>query len=233
MVIALADHAAAHRVLIVDDDEEGRDLLMEELRDFEIEPTTVNGPYGHDIERMLSDIKHQEPEFVICDHKLQSAGLASFYGAEVVRRLMAQEIPAMLLTMYRSTERLDLRAVRSELPVVMGRDEFRIELVPDYLDICRREITAMPVDARRPHRVLVRVDDVPVDEKPPRIDAVVPSWSPDHAVGIPFSCIDPSIWSDVRPGTYLLGDINIGAELEDELFFKNLNEIVPTPEVET
>jgi hypothetical protein len=216
----------------VDDDDQGRDDLMDELRDYDIEPFTVAGPYGQEIDRMVADIERQAPSFVICDHRLQPAGLASFFGADVVRRLVERNIPAMLLTMYQSTDRLDLRASRYALPVVMGRDEFRIARVQDYFDICRREILATPVDTRRPHRVLIRVDDIPGGAVAERIDAVIPSWSPDHAVPVPISCIDPAILGNVRKGVYLLGEVNIGAESEDELYFKNLNEIVPAPEEE-
>lgn len=221
----------AKRVLVIDDDVEGRDLLMDELRDFDIEPVTVEGPYGQDIDRMLGDIGRLQPSFVICDHKLQSAGLASFFGSEVVKRLVAEQTPAMLLTMYQSTERLDLRAVRSDLPVVMARDEFQIERVQDYFYTCLREINAVPVETRRPHRVLIRVDGVPKGEAPPRIDAVVPSWSPDRAVAIPVSSIDDRILESISAGTYLLGEVNIGAESEDELYFRNIDEIIPAPDV--
>jgi len=222
--------ALATRVLVVDDDDQGRDDLMDELRGYDIEPFTVAGPYGREIDRMIDDIAGQQPSFVICDHKLQPAGLASFYGAEVVRRLVERKIPAMLLTMYQSTDRLDLRAARYEIPVVMGRDEFRIDRVHEYFDICRREVLAVPVDTRRPHRVLIRVDDVPGGDRPERIDAVIPSWSPDHAVPIPLSCIDAGLIPELRPGVYLLGDVNIGAEAEDDLFFTNVSEIVPAPD---
>lgn len=222
--------AFANRVLVIDDDLEGRDQLMDELRDFDIEPLTVDGPYGQDINRMLGDIGRLKPSFVICDHKLQSAGLASFYGSEVVGRLLAGQMPAMLLTMYQSTERLDLRAVRSDLPVVMARDEFQVERIQDYFQTCVREINDAPVETRRPHRVLIRVDEVPENEVPPRIDAVIPSWSPDRAVAIPRSSINRGIVECIRAGTYLLGEVNIGAETEDDLYFRNIDEIVPPPD---
>ena len=222
--------ALANRVLVIDDDFEGRDQLMDELRDFDIEPLTVDGPYGQDIERMLGDIGRLQPSFVICDHKLQSAGLASFHGSEVVRRLLADHMPAMLLTMYQSTERLDLRAARSYLPVVMARDEFQIERIEDYLQTCVSEINDEPVETRRPHRVIIRVDEVPEDEFSPRIDAVIPSWSPDRAVAIPRSSIDRGIVGRIRAGTYLLGEVNIGAKTEDDLYFRNIEEIVPPPD---
>ena len=84
-------------------------------------------------------------------------------------------------------------------------------------------------DTRRLYRALICIEDVRDDDTPPRVDAIIPSWSPDYVVAIPTSCIDPQILGDIRPGTYLLGEVNIGAESEDELCFENLNEIVPPP----
>lgn len=225
----MASAAIASRVLVVDDDEQGRDDLMEELRSYDIEPITVTGPYGMDIDRMLTEIEEQDPAFVICDHKLQPANLASFSGAEVVRRLVELKRPAMLLTMYQSTDRLELRRSRRAVPIIMGRDEFRADRVQDYYQVCRLEILDMPIASRKPHRVLIRVDDVPEDEKPQRLDAVIPSWSPDHAVPVPLTCVDPMILAQIQRGTYLLGNVNIGAETEDELFFADLDQIVSPP----
>ena len=41
-------------------------------------------------------------------------------------------------------------------------------------------------------------------------------------------CISEEIIEKLCEGTYLLGDVNIGAESEEELFFKNIDEIVET-----
>lgn len=218
------------RVLVVDDDDQGRDDLIGDLQDYNFDPAMVAGAYGQDIDRMIAEILEQQPKFVICDYKLQAAGMASFFGSAVVHKLFEQKVPAMLLTMYQSTDRLDLRALRHNIPVIMGRDEFRADRILDYFEICQREVAEAPVDSRKPHRVLIRIDDVRANET--RMDAVIPSWSPDHAIPVPFACIDPKIIDQVKPGTYLLGDVNIGSDAEDELFFKNLDEIVPEPEEE-
>ena len=130
--------------------------------------------------------------------------------------------------MYESTERLRLREQRDRLPVVLGRDDFRIENIQSYLEICRNEVNDTPIRSRLPHRVIIRVDEVRRDLGPPRIDAVISSWSPDHAVSIPAACISEEIIEKLCEGTYLLGDVNIGAESEEELFFKNIDEIVET-----
>jgi hypothetical protein len=38
--------------------------------------------------------------------------------------------------------------------------------------------------------------------------------------------IAPNIRNRVRPGEYLLGDVNIGAEKEEDIYFDNVDEII-------
>lgn len=218
------------RVTVIDDDELGRDDLIDQLRDQHFEPQAVIGAFGTDIDRLLAEVRSQRPAFVICDHKLQPKGLAAFFGLDVVRRLVAARCPAMLVTMYQSPDRMALRAARHEVPVILGRDAFDPEAVAQYAEICRREIANDPVDVRRPHRTLIRVDFVDGDSG--SIDAVIPAWRPEHAVRIPPACLSEAVRTAVKPGNFLLGDVNIGARDEDDLFFKNLDERVEPKQIE-
>ncbi|WP_425982213.1 hypothetical protein [Brevundimonas sp. TWP1-2-1b1] len=223
---------AKSRVTVIDDDKLGLEALMDDLRDCDFEPMTVSGPFGTEVDRMVSEIQTQDPAFVICDHKLQPLGLAAFYGLEVVRRLVEDSRPAMLLTMYQQTSRMrmDLRASRHLIPVIMGRGDFEAEAVAKYAEVCLREIRNDPVDERRSHRSLIRVDWAEPSSE--TIDAVIGAWSPDHAITIPSSCIDPLIRPRITVGTYLMGDINVGADGEDDLYFTNVNEIVEVQDIE-
>ena len=218
------------RITVIDDDALGRDDLIDQLRDQQFEPQAVTGAFGTDIDRLLAEVRAQRPSFVICDHKLQPKGLAAFFGLDVVRRLVAAQCPAMLVTMYQSPDRLALRAARHEVPVILSRDAFDPEAVAQYVEICRREIANDPVDERRPHRTLIRVDLI--DGESGSLDAVIPAWRPEHAVRIPPSCLSKVVREAVKPGDFLLGDVNIGARNEDELFFKNLDECVKPKQIE-
>jgi len=213
------------RIAVIDDDESGRGDLMDELREYDFDPLAIIGPFGRDVDRLISEIERHNPDFVICDHKLQPRGLASFYGLEVVKRLINARRPAMLLTMFQSSDRLALREARYAVPVIMGRDAFQPTAVRDYANVCIREIAHDPVDERKPHRVLLRIDYVDPSSSSNQFEAIIPSWSPDHAVAIPETCIDPNIIRRIASGTYLLGEVNIGARSEDDLFFRNINEI--------
>lgn len=214
------------RITVVDDDPLDREALMDELRDLNFEPSAVSGPYGQDIDRLVQDVQAQGGGFVICDHRLQPSGFASFNGALVVARLLTLRVPAMLLTMYQSTNRLELRECRHAVPVIVGRANFEPEAVAQYAEVCRREIEDDPVDERKPHRVLIRVDEVRDGQIGTEIDAVVPSWRPEHAITIPGSCVAPEILQKISAGSQLLGYVNIDAPDEDDLFFKDVDELV-------
>ena len=216
------------RVMVIDDDEDGCEEIMEMLRDSNFEAQTVKGKFGNRLDLLVDEIKLRDPEFVICDNRLQPRQLAQFYGIEVVRRLVALSCPAMLLTTYASPDRLALRRSRFDVPVIVQRDNFSPERLNDYYDVCRREINKDPVDARRPHRSLIRIESVTAGEMH-QVDAIVSAWRPDHAVSIPIECISENLRDKVQSGMYLLGDVNIGAEHEDDLFFNNVNEVIDVP----
>jgi CheY-like chemotaxis protein len=225
---------ARAKITVIDDDDLVLEHLMDGLRDLNYEPMTLKDQYGNELERMVREIEAQNPDFVICDHRLQPFGLAAFHGLGVVRQLLDFKRPAMLLTMYQQTDRMrmTLRSSRHLLPVIAGRDDFEAENVARYAEIVVRELKNDPVEERRAHRTLLKVEWAEPDTGNETIDVVVNGWSPDHAVTVPAACIDPSIIGKIRTGDFLLGSINIGAEREDDLFFTRIDEIVDVGKVE-
>lgn len=225
---------ARSKITVIDDDELVLEHLMDGLRDLNYEPMTLKDQYGNELDRMVREIVEQNPDFVICDHRLQPFGLAAFNGLGVVRELLDAQRPAMLLTMYQQTDRMRmvLRSSRHLIPVIAGRDDFEPENVDRYAEIVIRELKKDPVDERRAHRTLLKVEWADPDTGNETVDVVVNGWSPDHAVTVPSACIDPAIRGKIRTGDFLLGNINIGAEREDDLFFTRIDEIVGVGEVE-
>lgn len=218
----------ASRVTVIDDDEDGREEIMDMLQDFHFAPQTVTGTFGDRLDDLIAQIEAQDPTFVICDNRLNPRQMAQFYGTAVVKALAALRRPAMLLTTYASPDRLQLRKSRFEVPVIVHRDDFEPDQLAHYFEVCWREIIDDPVDARRPHRTLIRIDAITVGPTI-QIDAVVPTWRPDHAVPVPIECFAENLRGTLAVGDYLLGDVNIGASEEDELYFHNIDEVAPPP----
>ena len=217
-------------VTVVDDDPLDREETMDQLRDFGIEPRTVGGPYGKNIDRLVADILATASPFVICDHRLQPKNLASFNGSRVIQALRATNKPAMLMTMFQSNNRLELREARADIPLVVGRGEFDVERLAAYAEICMRELADDPVDERRAHRSLIEIKDVRVSGGG-ELDVVIPNWRPDQSIILPTQCVANGLIARVEPGDFLLGDVNVGANDEDELFFRNVDEIVKAAEI--
>lgn len=214
--------AQKDRVVVIDDDDDGRDTLIDSLGDHHYEGVSIVGRYGNDIDRLLHEIEASNPRFVICDHRLTAKQYATFNGLQVVERLIGLKRPAMLLTTYQEPERIALREARCRVPVIKGRDRFSVDEVPALFDIVCSEIAQEPVASRRPHRVLLRVEAV----RDADIDVVVPSWNRDHAFVLTKRSLGDKVRGVVKDGDYLLGDVNIGATAEDELYFAKVDQIV-------
>lgn len=210
------------RVAVIDDDDDGRDTIIDLLGEQNYTGVAITGRFGNDIERLLNEIETADPRFVICDHRLTAKQFASFNGLQVVEELIARKRPAMLLTTFQDPDRIVLRAARPRVPVIKGRDGFKIEEVSFLCDVVSKEIANEPVTSRKPHRVLLRVEAVRDNE----IDVVVPSWNRNHAFVLPKSILGMSVRGAVKDRDYLLGDINIGATSEEELYFANVDEII-------
>lgn len=209
-------------VAVIDDDIDGRETIVDQLEEWNYEAVPIVGPFGSRIDRLIAEVEAINPGFVICDNRLTAKQYASFDGIQVVERLIEAKRPAMLLTQYQETDRVALRLARSRIPVIKARDNFWIEEVDSLHDVVRREIDKSPVASRKPHRVLLRVEAV----RPGDVDVVVPSWNAQHALAVPKQLLSRRVRDTVNAGDYLLGEVNIGALTEDELFFDNVDEIV-------
>src|SRR3546814_12408332 len=93
-----SDVCSSDLVTVIDDDEDGCDEIMDLLREFNYEPIAVTGQYDNRIDDMVAAIESQDPDFVICDNRLQPRQMAQVYGVPVVKQLIKLHRPAMLLT---------------------------------------------------------------------------------------------------------------------------------------
>src|SRR3546814_20185229 len=93
-----SDVCSSDLVTVIDDDEDGCEEIMDLLREFNYEPIAVTGQYDNRIDDMVAAIESQDPDFVICDNRLQPRQLAQLYGVSVVKKLIKRKRPEMLLT---------------------------------------------------------------------------------------------------------------------------------------
>jgi hypothetical protein len=134
-----------------------------------------------------------------------------------------------LMTQYLDGDRDgSIRLDRDKLPVVLSRDEVDYQTITEGIERCLLEIAGIVPTERRPHRVLVRIDNV--DNK--LLDVFVPSWNPERSVQVPIQSIDdPRIRELIAPGLRLFAQVNIGAQSASDLYFKNF-ELTPAADEE-
>ena len=82
---------------------------------------------------------------------------------------------------------------------------------------CRDELAGSSQPARKAWRTLVRVHDVSPGGDCCHV--VVPAWNPHHAVKLCFSDVPHRIRQNMRPGTRLHAQVNIGAGSFEDLHF--------------
>jgi hypothetical protein len=66
-------------------------------------------------------------------------------------------------------------------------------------------------------RTLVRV----VWKEPAQFAVVLPAWNVDEEIVLPFQCLKPEVYSQLKEGSRLHAQVNIGAENQDDLIFKD------------
>jgi hypothetical protein len=93
------------------------------------------------------------------------------------------------------------------------------------LQNCVREIRGFVPSERKPHRALVRIDELDGN----RVTAFVPQWNPLQAVYFLDSLIPEHLRNDLVAGRHFTAMVNIGAKDADELFFEDFV-LAPEPD---
>lgn len=74
----------------------------------------------------------------------------------------------------------------------------------------------------KPARTLVRLCAIENDT----VSATIMAWKPGQVVTIPLERFPLPMQSDLRPGSYVIASVNIGAEKAEDLVF---SDIAPSP----
>lgn len=222
--MAVAD-LPIRRVAIVDDNLHDARVMRELVLDAGFEPVVLDSPFG-DIHDLLRNVG-ERADAAICDHRLR--GLAHFSGAQAVASLVAQNVPALLVTQYVDTDAdVSIRRWRYGVPVLLDRGDADPDRLRQGLDDCAREIQGFYAPGRRPRRTLIQIDETANESGEPVVDTRVLSWNPHRAVRFPLSLVPADLRRLVVPGAFLIAMVNIGAERAQDLYFKDF-ERAPEP----
>lgn len=209
------------KVAIVDDQPECVNVEKLVLEEAGFEPIYIEPKFAKTTDSLINKIR-EVAEGAICDHRLQHGGYSGFFGAEVVARLYAIKIPALLVTQYLDQDYDNtIRKWRRSVPVLIARDNIDSELVRSSLLACQREFQEGLPDSRKPRTSLVRIENI-VDgpNSETFLDVILPNWNTQRAVRLPKSLLPKDLHSKVAVGARFIADVNIGAENKEDLFFE-------------
>jgi hypothetical protein len=221
-------------VAIVDDDLRAARAQEEQVIDAGFKPIIVKGVFKN-VVKLAAEIERQS-QAAICDHRLFNSGFANFYGAELVAELYVRGFPAILITTFLSQDYdVSIRKFRRRIPVLLGREELEAETIINGLKSTTEELAGNIPNSRRPHRTLVRVQELRKDSNEYVLDVIIPSWNLERAVTFPAVLVPEPVLKRVRASirrktpVHLFADVNIDAERDDDIYIDNL-EIAPEPD---
>ena len=209
---------------VVDDDPSEAELYKYQIQEIGTK-SIIFGESFKSLDDLVAKVSAAKVDAVICDHRLRPRNYATFHGAQAVARLFDSKIPALLISKYtRIDVETEIRPLRAKIPVLLPKDEVGPESLVNSLIKCRSELTGTIPQSRRPHRTLVRIDELSGN----LVVAFVPAWNPDEAVRFPVSIIPMQYQLTLKGDDRFFAHVNTDAEKADDLFFQKFE---PAPTV--
>lgn len=203
------------RVLVVDDQSDSRESSSLSVEDADLLPVPVEGPLGS-----LEDFSEvpQDRTGAICDFELRAANYANFHGAQLVRAWYHQHLPAVLCTRYEKAQLDAIRPYRRWVPVMLTPSELNADSLMQGLELALGEFVGNFSPERRPHRALVRIVDVGLDEGR-AFTFELPGWPSDLIFKYPLISLAPDIRGQIAPEFRTHVQTNLGCEVFEDLYF--------------
>lgn len=140
------------------------------------------------------------------------------------------KIPAVLITQYANIdENVSIRRWREKIPVVLRHDEADAYTIRDSIEKCVSELQGDLPESRIPYRELLCITNIENQSGEKVVDVIIPGWNPRQAVRFPASLIPKELQDKLVPETWFLAWVNIGAEKDEDLYFRDF-ELAPEPD---
>jgi len=208
------------RVGVVDDSEDTRDTISDELQDAQLEPAPFDGPFGT-LNDLIGTVA-AAADAVVCDHHLSPRNYAPCTGAEAVANWYANRFPAVLVTRYEKAEIEEIRKFRRSIPSLIPSDEANPDTIVKGLQTCIEEFKGLFIPPRKPWPNMFRVDDIDVNANPVQVYVVVPGWQPSEAIRLTLDMFPEALREHVKPDERFFAVMNMGAETQEDLYFDNI-----------
>ena len=217
------------KIAIIDDDDETRETAAIDVEDMGLEPILIVGE-GLSIADIIHQIQEAKVDAVISDHRLSPGNLSSCTGANILSELYTLKYPSLLVTQFLDIEAdVGIRKYRDKLPSVIGRGNQTPELMAKLLEASKYEIENGPPAHRQPHRAIIRVESLSIEDNCDVIDGVITTWSNDTAVRFPVDSLSADVKAEVEAGIIskknprLMAFVNTGGSTAQELFVTDIH----------
>lgn len=213
------DGVRIESVAIVDDNEDARLSMHDELSDSAVEPRIVRGQYFEDAEKLVTAAR-DEADAAIFDHHLSTYNFARCSGAEAVAVSYDQQFPAVLITAYSNADIDGIRRFRRRVPALLTPEQADPDSIQRAFEVCVLEFKQHFLPSRKPMKTLVRVEDVDLEPKMPIVYAIVTAWNSEEVVRFPLDVMPERLRSRAIAGARFYAVVNIGAESQTDLYLE-------------
>lgn len=212
------DGVRIEQVPIVDDSEDDRETIGDDLRDFALTPRPLAGPFGT-VEQLLEAVI-RGGQAAVCDHHLTPRNYAPCTGAQLLKECYARQFPSVLVTRYEKANIDQIRPYRRAIPSVIPNEAANPDLIVKGWELCVGEFQDRYVPTRKPRRTMLRVDDVIETSSHVDVYVLVPGWNSDEAIKLSLAMFPEELRPYVRPQERFFAIVNMGAENQEDLYFE-------------
>jgi len=202
---------------IVDDSEDTRETISDDLRDANFTPHPFVGPFAT-MDELLQGVL-RTADAVVCDHHLTPRNYAPGTGAEAVGWWYENHFPSVLVTRYEKAEIEEIRRYRRGIAALIPSDEANSDEIVKGFEVCIGEFRNQFTPARKPWVNMFRIDDVDKTSQPVHVYVVVPGWNSDEAIKLPMDIFPDDLQKHVKSEERFFAKMNLGAENQEDLYF--------------
>ncbi|MBE4461429.1 hypothetical protein [Vibrio parahaemolyticus] len=214
------------KIAIVDDDSDSRESLAFLVEDAGFDPVLIEGKFGSNKQKLIDQIKAHKVYGVISDHRLTHGKLANFFGSELLATLYDIKMPSILITQFLDVDAdTSIRRYRDKLPAVIGRGHQKPEMLSKLIEFSKNELLIGPSATRKPHRAIIRIDDLNSYSEDGTIEGIITNWNSDTKIRFPSDIVPENILKQLdRVNTNrLMAFVNTGANNREDIFITDIH----------
>ncbi len=218
-MVAMVDERGIQRIAVVDDSEDMRQTLSDELSFASYETYPLVGPF-QDANALVAKAT-SVADAAVCDHHLNTRNFAHCTGAEVVYKCYRQRFPSLLITNWGPADIDEIRPYLSGIPVLLTPNKADLDAIKEGFVRCMEEFRDEYRPSRKPWRALVRVEEVSLEHADSLVYVVLPGWISDEVIRLKLDIFPHELQPHIKPGARFHARVNLGAETQDQLYFSN------------